>query len=270
MNNKITAVDIVKLLEVKHSKDLFITECKNGQTWGNKSNFRLDGWVMKRSYSNPLIIGYEVKVDRQDFLNDHKYHNYFELCNEFYFVCPAGLIEKAEVPENCGLIWTSKNATKLYTKLKASYRNIEEPTDLYKYVLMSRAVITNPNENNKTTGRKEAIESYLKDKETRRYMGRMLGEKLSKRINEEIEQVALENKGLIAINESYQEIKDFLKELGIKPDTWSAKWKVEQKLEEINKLLDSETTDALSAAINCLTKFKNKLELLENTKIIDK
>lgn len=53
-------------------------------------------------------IAYEVKVSRSDFLheiaNPQKRQTAMMLANEFYFAVPAGLVEKDEIPEDCGLV----------------------------------------------------------------------------------------------------------------------------------------------------------------------
>jgi hypothetical protein len=48
-----------------------MTEVKNGPTqWGK--HYRMDAVAIKKSWANPCITCYEVKVDRQDFLRDEK------------------------------------------------------------------------------------------------------------------------------------------------------------------------------------------------------
>ena len=140
---QITANDIKRLLAVKHSKDIFVTECKNGQSWGGNRLMILDAWAMRRSWSPLTTIGYEIKVDRSDYERDNKWTRYTPYVHEFYFVCPAGLIKKSEMPRGVGLIWTTLNGEKLITKLKA-VRYEPEPRkhlDLLYYVLMARTVI---------------------------------------------------------------------------------------------------------------------------------
>jgi hypothetical protein len=88
-------------------KDVFITECKNGETWGARDLYKLDAWVLKRTYSPLTTIGYEIKVSRSDFENDQKWTNYIDLCHEFFFVCPGGLIRATDLPSSVGLIWVS-------------------------------------------------------------------------------------------------------------------------------------------------------------------
>ena len=65
------ARDIVDLLSTKHSKDLFIPECKDGPTWG-ASHLRLDAWALTRSWASPCSYGYEIKVSRSDWMQDDK------------------------------------------------------------------------------------------------------------------------------------------------------------------------------------------------------
>jgi len=139
--NGITSGQIISLLEQKHSKDVFVPECKNGETWGARDLLKLDAWVLVRTYSPLITIGYEIKCSRADFEADQKWTSYLDLCHQFYFVCPAGLIRATDLPSNIGLIWASKD--KLHTKHKAERRqpDIEKMNRLLIYVLMSRSKI---------------------------------------------------------------------------------------------------------------------------------
>lgn len=135
----ITADQIKGLLETKHYKDVFFTECKNGATWSATHLLKLDAWAMKKSYSPLATIGYEIKVDRSDFENDQKWVDYLPLCHQFYFVCPAGMIRSDELPEKVGLMWVSTTA-KLHVKRYAERRtpDAEKMNALLIYILMSR------------------------------------------------------------------------------------------------------------------------------------
>lgn len=136
----VTATDIKRLLAARHSDDVFVPECKDGPSGSGLG--QIDAWAMRKSWARPMMIGYEVKVTRQDFLRDEKWPKYLPMCHQLYFVTPYGLVQPDEVPEVAGLIWVTKNGTKLYTKRKAQHRDIEPPTDVMAYVLMSRAQIT--------------------------------------------------------------------------------------------------------------------------------
>jgi len=140
LQQRVVAADLVRLLSVKHSKELFVAECKDGPTW-TANHMRLDAWAMKRSWAQWKTWGYECKVSRSDFLGDDKWPGYLPMCHELSFVCPSGLIQAEELPEGVGLLWASKNAKRLYTKRKASYREIEPPVNLLIYILMCRASI---------------------------------------------------------------------------------------------------------------------------------
>ena len=95
---EIKANDIIKLLELKHPSDKFltVTECKCGPSWTVDRTPRLDMWVMKKSYSKPDFIGYEVKVARNDFMRDEKWIEYLPYCTSFYFVSPPDIIKSDE------------------------------------------------------------------------------------------------------------------------------------------------------------------------------
>ena len=141
---------MLDLLKVRHCKDVFIPECKNGETWGARDLLKLDAWVMRRSYTQFATIGYEIKRTRADFENDQKWTKYVDLCHEFYFVCPAGLIRSADIPSRVGLMWVSTSG-KLRTKRKSEW--IEPSQDklmgILIYALMSRSnIIANMNETN--------------------------------------------------------------------------------------------------------------------------
>ena len=134
----ITEAFILDILAARHARDIFVPHCKTGPSWGGGAGPILDAWVMPRSWTKP-IIGYEIKVSRQDFRRDHKWMSYLQYCNLFYFVVPWGLIHPAEVPPEAGLIWTTKTGRGLRWQVKAPsrwYLNI--PQSIFQYVLMWR------------------------------------------------------------------------------------------------------------------------------------
>lgn len=136
------AADLIILLRAKHSRDIFVDECLIGP----RHSARLDAWVMKPAWAPPTSIGYEVKVSRQDFERDTKWTHYLAVCNEFYFVTPAGLVKKDELPDGIGLLHPSKNLSMLFTKKKAKRREVEvdQVIDLMRHVLMCRTEIVEP------------------------------------------------------------------------------------------------------------------------------
>lgn len=236
----ITAKDILTLLENKHSADVFVPECKTGATQGYALSpeaimRKLDAWVMKKSWANPLVIGYEIKTHRGDFLSDKKWQNYLDYCNEFYFVCPTNLIQRDELPAEAGLLWVSKTGTMLYTKKKAPNRiNVEIPDQIYRYILMSRVRIINEHRQEKIS--KSAYWQYwLKEKRLDASLGYNVGKALAKTIEEKIDKIGRENETLKEENDRLQEVKELVKTLDLDVRGYYWKDRIQEKIEMINK-----------------------------------
>lgn len=64
--------------------------------------FRAD--ILCLSYDDEVVI-FEVKSCRADFMTDHKWKNYLDYCNYFYFVTVPDAILPSDIPENIGLIY---------------------------------------------------------------------------------------------------------------------------------------------------------------------
>lgn len=135
----ITADKITELLKQRHKSDVCVPECATDARWRNC--LRFDFWVMKKSWYSPKIIGYEIKVSRSDFLADKKWPGYLAYCNEFYFVCPNGMIDQSELPGDVGLLYVTKSGNRLRVVRSSAHRqiDIEKENSIYKYVLMARA-----------------------------------------------------------------------------------------------------------------------------------
>lgn len=77
-----------------------------------------------------LRVAYEVKVYRGDFKREldepGKRQPAMKLSNEFYFICPEGMLGVDEIPPGCGL--RDVNATgRIRTRLRAPKREVTEP-----------------------------------------------------------------------------------------------------------------------------------------------
>ncbi len=140
MKQRITSHDIKLLLAKKHNADIAVAECKDGPTWF-VNHSRLDFWAMRRSWTTPMITGYEIKVSRSDFLQDKKWPRYLDFCERFYFVCPNGMIDPKEIDSRAGLMWVSTTGNQIYRKKLAPALNKPNIESLILYVLMSRCEI---------------------------------------------------------------------------------------------------------------------------------
>lgn len=255
---KFTAGLITQLLRGRHKDDLFIPECKNGSTWLD-NHVRFDAYAMKKSYKKPLSVGYEIKVSRSDFLNDEKWHKYLEYCNEFYFVCPTGLIDKSEVPAEAGLMYVSKTGTKLFTKKKAPWRECTIPEDMYRYILYSRTKITK-NEVDTKEDRAEIWANYLKDKDAYK----QLGYRISRTIDAHVKKVEKENNELKEENRLLQESKEILESMGISMSDlkYSGTWRLKSRIEEILNVVPKDLMIQIDNTIKSLHSTRNKFEQL--------
>lgn len=133
----VTSKDIKLALTKKHeNREFFLIECKNGPSITGMLQF--DGIAIYKSWAHPRIVGYEIKISRSDFLKDSKYARYLPYCHEFYFVTPAGMVQRQEIEDSIGLMWYNPKNKALTTKKKAVHRKIEVSANMLLYVIMTR------------------------------------------------------------------------------------------------------------------------------------
>ena len=255
--SSIKSEDVAALLRVKHADDIFVPECKTGPSQGHYHS-RLDAWAMKRSWAHPLVIGYEIKVTRSDFLRDEKWRSYLPFCNQFSFVCPAGLIRVDEVGEDAGLIWVSLTGTRLYTKKKAPFRDVEIPDSIYKYILMSRTRITDPNQDQKH-GRKSRAEQWaqwLKEKHQWHEIGYLVGQKVQEAMRHTRISVRKANEE----KSKYQYIEERILELGFDPEEPVNQWEVDKELERRFGVMVKNAQRSLRNAKDSISRLLAELE----------
>lgn len=138
--SEVTSNQIKAALAKKHGdREFFMTEVKNGPTGVAPGELlQFDAVAIYKSWSRPQIRGYEIKVSRSDFLRDVKYSRYLPYFHEFYFVVPAGMVQRQEVEENIGLMWYNPATGAITTKKKAVWRSIEIDALMLLYVIMCR------------------------------------------------------------------------------------------------------------------------------------
>lgn len=253
--NIYSAHTILEALAVRHSKDVFIPECKDGPTHYS-SHMRIDAWAMNRSWAHPVATAYEIKVSRADFLKDNKWPAYLPLCNQFYFVTPPDLISLSEVPAEAG--WLVIAGSRLLTKKKAPHRAIQLPEEIYRYILMCRVVV----------GRSEYQIERTKDERvqewrqfvSRRVELRELGYQVSKAIREKADALSLENERLKKRMTEYDDTRSFLSGLGIDPDHAVSTWSVEDRLKEQEALFPKHWIWTMRDLRNALDRALKQLE----------
>lgn len=217
------ADDVLHALADKHKADVFVPSCKTGPSVRGLSI--LDAWVMLKSWTHPVSIGYEIKVDRSDFVNDKKWRSYLEFCNEFYFVCPHGLIRVEELPADVGLLWLASTGSRFITKRKAPHRAAQIPEDLYRYILMARAHITNEVIHDKSAYWK----NWLQERKVDQALGWHVSEALRKKIDEEIYKAQKRNDELQQRITALESVEALCKELNVDPSSWRVKKEITAK-----------------------------------------
>jgi len=261
----IKATDIIELLSYRHSKDVFVPECKTGETiYGC---VRLDAWVMIKSWSNMNIIGYEVKVSRQDFLNDKKWTSYLPYVNSMYFVCPTGLIQPEELPHGIGLIWVSKTGTKLYTKRKAITEKKEIPIEIFQYILTWRTTVQRESNTGDKSDSVEYWKKWLTQCDEEYYLGQAVSKKLKQKYEKDVISVRNENKKIEERMSKYEDIKKFLEKIGLDPNSnWISTWKIEDKLKKLKEIIPEGMEHNLNRLIDNLANFKESIDNIKNNK----
>jgi hypothetical protein len=225
----IRANQIESLLAQRHSADFFVSQCKNGPTQSGSGLLIMDAWVMKKSWANPLSIGYEIKVSRNDFLQDTKWHRYLDYCNEFYFAAPIGIIDPRELPPEVGLVVTSTNAKMILTKKKAARRQVDIPESLYRYVLMNKL-----NDSDDAFRRNNNVrfwEQWLKHKE----LSSDLGYRVSKAICEHTVDQKRRNDKLQEEIGELLEVKAFCERNNIRYKYYNWKQDIQAKINGLDK-----------------------------------
>jgi len=183
-NTPMTSDFVKKALALKHSEDFYMTECKNGPTWGG-GHLRLDAVALKKSWSRPCVTGYEVKVSRNDFLSDSKWPEYLQYCNRFYFACPCGLIKKEELPDSrVGLIYVREDGS-TYTAKAIPMRPVDIPVEFYIYIIFSKL------ESDRTPFYTEKSQ-YWRDWVANKFDNRRLGANVKSKMVSEIERLEKE------------------------------------------------------------------------------
>jgi hypothetical protein len=247
--NGITSGQILTMLEERHSKDVIVPECKNGETWGARDLLKLDAWVLQRTYSPLTTIGYEIKVSRQDFEQDQKWTGYLDLCHMFYFVCPAGLIRATDLPASVGIIWASKDKLHVKHKAERAKPDIEKLNRLLIYVVMARSKIvdnmyeinTKPEETNHLQSIRQRIEDANERKELAYFIKGHVRELYEKTLKTE--------QGFKNREYNLKRFEDKLKLLGITWDSNSNQWQdtmpVENQIDMLKKQIDNWTLDRM-------------------------
>lgn len=257
----IKAEQVCDLLAARHSKDIFVPECKTGPSMGHK-HLRLDAWAMKRSWTNPITYGYEIKVSRSDFVTDDKWNEYLEFCSEFYFVCPLGLIAPDELPPEVGLLYVSKTGSRLFNKKKAQRRDVTIPEEIFRYILMARVRVTRKWQLEVDSHKRAYWEEWLSDRKIDYEFGRNVSRGIRETIEHRIDDVDRENQRLKKEMGKYDVVKCILREFGIE-SVYDIRSAVENRCRDLRDTVPCDLVESIRATTCKLEKLQTELGKLE-------
>jgi hypothetical protein len=254
---KVRADQIAHKLEQLHRVDAFFTQVKNGPTFTSNNLLILDAVALKKSWSKPCITGYEIKVDRGDFIRDEKWPYYLQYCNKFYFACPTGLIDPDELSKDIGLIYYNPEKQCISTKRKALMKTIDLPTDMFYYIIMNQI---GSDKHPFFGSRREFFEALVQDKEDCRMLARYVHKKTGDKIREAEKRTEEAERKAVRLErqaEEYEAVKSILVSCGINTNRWS--WR-----EDLEKLLKSGMP--LGTERNIESAIENLQRLLDSIK----
>lgn len=259
MSTAIRADLILKALAHRHTAckkpDLFLTQVKTGATWGNRELLIFDALAVTRSWAHPRIVGYEVKVDRGDFLRDTKWPGYLKYCHEFYFVCPAGLIQPEELSPGVGLMYYTPEGERLITKRRAAHRDIELSWELFYYIAICR---TDSDRHPFFSDRREFLEAWLANKEETLHLGRAVGSRMAKELeslSRRVEELEAEIETQGRAKEHLEQLQDLIADtLGVQP--W---YKWDFYMEQVSEALKVPLPRDMRRAIGLIEDGLNRL-----------
>jgi hypothetical protein len=240
---------------VKLPDDVFLTNVKNGRSWDSDNLLIMDALAIRRSWKKPCFTGYEIKVDRSDFLRDQKWPGYLKFCHEFYFVCPVSLIQPEELPNEVGLIYYNPEKDCISTKRKALYRPIEIPSDLLMYLVMSRI---NSDAHPFFSNKREYFEAFVKEKAEKEKIGRYIAREYGSYVTELSEEIRRLKRDLEMVQKkarAYDELSAVLRRHG-----FNLYQEPKGLAEDLEKTLKKEASPGLVEKIGQLVQMANALQ----------
>lgn len=252
----LTASQILALLAQKHKDDLFVSECKEGSTWSGGPTLRLDAWAMRRSWTKWTTWGYEIKVDRSDFVADDKWSDYLPLCHHFSFVSPYHMIEPEEVPEGIGLLWVTKEGHRIYTKRKPVEKKIETPIALLLYILMCRSVIVPNMYFTRGQSNREYWTAWLQQKENDQMLGAQVRTRLHHLITELQRRARIAESQLATVKETQTLIETAIGIPLSQLSSWDRKAELQELLRGVPKDLPLDLVRVRDSLAEVIEHFK--------------
>ncbi len=260
MPEKVGADMIKRALGKRHIDEVYLTEVKTGPTWYARPGElkRLDAVAIKKSWTNPRITGYEVKVSRSDWLKDEKWPGYRDYCHRLYIACPSGLIQPTELAEDVGLVWYYPETDKAAVRKAALFREVEVPASMFYHLLISH---TTSDRHPFFSSAREYFEALRRDKDERRKLGHYVAGQIAETLRSyEEEALELRRRAERAEEKAakWDRVDALLQGFGV--NTWRG-WE-----DKLRQLLTSKVPPQAVKLIQRLSEDASKLQSLVATK----
>lgn len=140
----IKSIDILNAIHLRHPDDKWLCASEI-RLPGYHNEQRLDAlalaiWPSKKG----LRHSYEIKISRQDFLNEIKKpeKRQYALNNSdfFWFAVKEGICDKSEIPEEAGLLVYQSNGK--FKRIKNAPKRVVEPASLELMIALTRRIRT--------------------------------------------------------------------------------------------------------------------------------
>lgn len=251
---KVKAQEILHALSKRHWEDFFTTEVRDGPSY--TQYVIMDALAIKKSWKNPCFTGYEIKVSRSDFIRDTKWPAYLNMCHEFYFVCPKGMIQPEELPDEVGLLWFNPESKSFYTKRKARYRKIEITNNMLMCVIMSHL---SSDRHPFYSSAREFFEGWLENKRVSSELGyRVRSEMVNRMVKITDENVRLKSK-----LQMYEEQEKLLEKIADVLIKHGAGWFYKSQMADVvDEMLKQKTTKLSDKMIQELENAKQSIEMV--------
>lgn len=195
---------------------------------GPSGSVRPDIFSMRKSFTKPRPLVYEVKASVRDFRSDvtsGKWQSYLDFACGVIFACPQGMITKADLPKGCGLMVRSEKG---WTTTKAPTLDVFKGLDeaIYLKLLMSlgdkiaRDIRT----------QFDFLDRYNAERRMRESLGKEVAQYLhdKERHHRELQEVIEERSKVL------EEIRGHWRELGQALGLESGeKWAIQRRIEQI-------------------------------------
>lgn len=222
MRSRVRADMILRALQKAcPQNEKFFAEVKTGSTTTGE-HVRLDAIWVRCSWTKPRITGFEIKVDRGDFLHDDKWPAYKARVHRFYFVCPAGLIKPEELDPDVGLYWYYPDTGILRVRKAAPHRDVPLDVGILYYLVQWRV---ESHRHPFFSSEREYLQAWLEDKAERRQLAYRVRSKLAgelDRAERRIQELEAEVARLRRRADEAKRLREIADEMGL--PTWREDW----------------------------------------------